>query len=246
MAETKRVNLAGRKLFIGIPAYDSRLHIKTAFSLAQLMPRAVQLGVGIYLSDLCNCSIITMARNSLVHEFLKTDATELLFIDSDVLVKPDDVLRLMANSGDKDITAGAYPRRAKDKLFFTDLYWDENGDLEFDGPMMRVERVGTGFMLIRRHVIEAMVEAHPEWKCEDRNGEMMSAIFDFAVKDGKYVGEDYLFCDRAAAEGFTVYLDPSISLPHIGTAKFERSFEEDVLKPLLKDHCKPVLKVANG
>jgi len=246
MAETKRVNLAGRKLFIGIPAYDSRLHIKTAFSLAQLMPRAVQLGVGIYLSDLCNCSIITMARNSLVHEFLKTDATELLFIDSDVLVKPDDVLRLMANSGDKDITAGAYPRRAKDKLFFTDLYWDENGDLEFDGPMMRVERVGTGFMLIRRHVIEAMVEAHPEWKCEDRNGEMMSAIFDFAVKDGKYVGEDYLFCDRAREHGFKIYIDTKITLPHAGNTEFTGNFSEQVVRPLLEGIRREKLKVANG
>ena len=110
MDDQKRVDLNGRRLFVGIPCYDGKVNVKTAFSLAQFMPMAAQLGIQVYLSDLSNCSLITMARNSLVAEFLKTDATELLFIDSDVVVQPDDILRLMAQSGDKDITAGAYPR----------------------------------------------------------------------------------------------------------------------------------------
>jgi len=37
MAEQKRISLEGRKLFIGIPAYDGKLNIKTAFTIAQLM-----------------------------------------------------------------------------------------------------------------------------------------------------------------------------------------------------------------
>ena len=128
MAEAKQTVLAGRKLFIGIPAYDGKINIKLAYNLAALMPKALQYGVSVKLGDVSGCSIITMARNQLVHEFLKTDATELLFIDSDVIATADDVLRLMAQSGDKDITAGAYPRRSKDKNFFADLYFDENQD----------------------------------------------------------------------------------------------------------------------
>ena len=244
MAETKQTTLSGRKLFIGVPAYDGKLNIKTAFSLAQLMPNAMQLGVTVILSDLSNCSIITMARNALVHEFLKTDATELLFIDSDVIVKPDDILRLMAQSGGKDITTGAYPRRAKDQNFFADLYFDANGDLEFDGSLMRVCRAPTGFMLIQRHVLEKMVAAHPEWMYEKSPTEQMSAVFDFAIVDGKYVGEDYLFCDRALNMGFTVYIDVDISLPHIGAHEFTRNFREDVVVPLLENIHQSKLRVA--
>jgi len=246
MAEKKQATLAGRKLFVAIPAYDGKLNIKTAFALAQLMPKAMQLGVSIYLSDLSNCSIITMARNALVHEFLKTDATELLFIDADVVVKPDDVLRLMAQSGDKDITAGAYPRRAKDQKFFADLYTDDSGDLEFDGSLMRVKRAPTGFMLIQRHVIEQMVFTHPEWIYEKSPEEKMSAVFDFAIVDGKYVGEDYLFCDRATQMGFTVHIDVDISLPHVGQETFERNFREDVVMPLIENIRQSKLKVVNG
>jgi len=247
MAEKRQASLAGRTLFIGIPAYDGKLNIKTAFAIAQLMPKAMSLGVSVILSDLSNCSIITMARNALVHEFLKTDATEMLFIDSDVIVTPDDILRLMAQSGGKDITTGVYPRRAKDRNFFADLYFDANGDLEFEGSLMRVERAPTGFMLIQRHVIEKMIAENPEWTYENKGkGEQMSAIFDFKIVDGQYVGEDYLFCDRATKMGFTVHIDVDISLPHVGQEVFERNFREEVVMPLLENIHQSKLKVVNG
>jgi hypothetical protein len=246
MAETRQATLTGRRLFIGIPAYDGKLNIKTAFALAQLMPKAMGLGVSVTLSDLSNCSIITMARNALVHEFLKTDCTELLFIDADVVVNSDDIMRLMAQSGGKDITAGAYPRRAKDAKFFADVYYNDNGDLEFEGSLMRVKRAPTGFMLIQRHVIEQLVAAHPEWTYEKSPTEKMSAVFDFAIVDGKYVGEDYLFCDRAAQMGFTAYIDVDISLPHVGQETFERNFREEVVMPMLENIYQSKLKVANG
>jgi hypothetical protein len=247
MAEEKKAVLAQRKLFIGIPCHDGRVNIKTAYALAQLMPEAMRLGIAVTLSDISNCSIITLARNSLVAEFLKTDCTELLFIDSDVVVTPDDILRLMAQSSDKDICAGAYPRRARDKKFFTDLYWTENNELEFEGSLMRVKRVGTGFMLIRRHVIEKMIEAHPEWSYKNKpTGERMSALFDFDIIDDQYVGEDYLFCDRATQMGFKVYIDVDISLPHIGSETFTNNFREEVVIPLLEGIRESRLKVVNG
>ena len=247
MAESKQAVLIGRKLFIGIPCHDGRLNVKTAYALAQLMPDAMRLGVAVTLSDISNCSIITLARNSLVNEFLKTDCTELLFIDSDVVVSPEDILRLMAQSGDKDITAGTYPRRSHDKKFFTDLYWTEDDNLEFDGSLMRVKRIGTGFMLIQRHVIEKMAQAHPEWSYKNKpTGERMAALFDFEIRDDQYVGEDYLFCDRATEMGFTVHVDVDISLPHIGSEYFTRNFREEVVVPLLEGIRESRLKVVNG
>ena len=243
----KQVDLSGRKVFIGIPAYDGKLNIKTAYALAKLMPVALQHGVSFHLSHMSGCSIITMARNALVSEFLKTDAEELLFIDADVVVEPDDVMRLLAQSEGRDIMAGMYPRRAKDKNFFLELYRDDTDSLVFEGPLLRVNRVGTGFMLIKRHVIEALIDEHPEWSVENRQGDgYVSAVFDFAIKDGKYIGEDYLFCDRATEAGFKVWVDVEINLPHIGVDSFERNFVDDVVLPLIEQERKKNLKVANG
>jgi hypothetical protein len=155
---------------------------------------------------------------------------------------------LLALSLDKDITAGIYPRRGMDRKFFLDYYLDENGGLEFDkNGLLRVKRIGTGFMMIQRHVLETMIANHPEWAYVNNvDNRTDSAIFDLKIVNGEYYGEDYLFCDRAAEDGFTVYLDPSISLPHVGQEKFTRDFAEDVLNPLLAEHCTPKLKVVNG
>jgi len=216
--------------------------------LSNLAVQVGQLGVKLYLTHLSGCSLITKARNSLVADFLKSDADTLLFVDADVVITADAVLRLLALSLDKDITAGIYPRRGMDRKFFLDYYLDENNALSFDkNGLLRVKRIATGFMMIQRHVLETLRDNHPEWSYYNNVNERTDhAIFDLGIMDNEYYGEDYLFCDRAAKEGFTVYLDPSISLPHVGQEKFTRDFNEDVLQPLLAEHCTPMLKVVNG
>jgi NDP-sugar pyrophosphorylase family protein len=244
----KSFNLIGRKLMIAIPCYDGKVNIRTAFAIAELVPKLDKMGVRLNLVHMSGCSIITKARNKLVRNFMESDCTDFLFVDADVVINTDAVTRLLALSSDKDVVAGSYPRRSKDAKFFLDFYLDEDGQLEFDDHgLMRVESVSTGFMLIRRHVIEHMIEKHPEWKYQgDGDGETEHALFDFMILDGQYIGEDYAFCLRARQDGFKIYLDPMISLPHIGTEEFTRDFEKDVLRPLLKEHAKPQLKVANG
>ena len=243
MADTKRVSLEGRKLFVAIPTYDGKLSIKLAYTLAQLMPKALALGITVHLGHVSGCSIITMARNMLVDQFLDSECTDLLFIDSDVLAQPDDILRLLAQSGDKDITAGSYPRRSRDKKFFMDLHFDENGDLEFDGALMRINRVGTGFMLIRRAVVEDIASRSEKYLGQDGVGQVAN-VFEFGMLDGKFVGEDYMFCDKARALGYKVWLDVEISLPHVGVEEFTNNFYEEVLTPLMADVRKAKLKVA--
>ena len=245
MAEEKRVSLEGRKLFIGIPTYDGKLSVKLAYTLAALMPMAMQHGMSVKLGHVSGCSIITMARNMLVDQFLDSECTDLLFIDSDVIARPEDILRLMAQSGDKDITAGSYPRRARDKKFFMDLYFDENNELEFDGAMMRIQRVGTGFMLIRRHVVEDIANRSEKYLGQDGIGQVAN-VFEFTMQDGKFVGEDYTFCDKARSLGYKVWVDVEISLPHVGQEEFTNDFKNEVLVPLLEDIRKSKLKVANG
>ena len=237
MPDEKSFNVAGRRLMVAIPAYDGKLNIKSAFALANLAIQTAQAGVTLYLTQVSGCSLITKARNMLVADFLASDATDLLFVDADVIITADDVMRLLALSGDKDITAGAYPRRSKDKKFFTDLHLTDDGKLEFADGMLRVKRIGTGFMLIRRHVLETLRDKHPEWRCYNNVLERDEhAIFDFQIKDGEYYGEDYTFCNRAAEEGFTVHLDTDINLPHVGTEEFASHFGEEALKPLIEHY----------
>lgn len=242
MQTEKRVSLAGRKLMVAIPAYDGKLNIQSAFELPRLALMANKYGFEIQLVHLSGCSIITRARNSLVNQFMTSDCTEMLFVDADIRFKAEDVLRIMALGSDLDVLAGPYPRRAKDQMFFCDIWYNEAGGVELtEEGLLRVKRIGTGFMFIRRHVIEAM--QRPEWKYwVDVENTHHYSVFDFKVTPEGYVGEDYLFCDRASEAGFKIYIDTSINLGHFGSTEFVASFEETVLKPMIANALKQTEK----
>ena len=74
----------------------------------------------------------------------------------------------------------------------------------------------------------------------------MANVFEFSMLDGKFVGEDYTFCDKARAEGFKVWVDVEISLPHMGTDEFTNDFKKEVVGPLIQDIQKSKLRVVNG
>ena len=159
--ETRPMTIAGRKLMIAIAAYDGKLNIKSAFALADLIPKAAQYGVQVHLAHLSGCSLITKARNVLVANFLESECTDLLFVDADLVINAEAVLRLLALSTNKDITAGMYTRRAEDRKFFLDIYTNKDNELELDeNGMLRVKNVATGFMMIGRHVLEGMKYVH--------------------------------------------------------------------------------------
>jgi hypothetical protein len=229
----KEVSLKGRNLMVAIPAYDGKLAITAAFSLPVLALDSVKYGFEIHLAHISGSSIITRARNILVKQFMESDCTDLLFIDADIHFKAGDVLRILAMSDDKDVVAGAYPRRGGSTAFFTDIDYGPNDEVYMDDGLLRVKRIGTGFMLIRRHVLETLHNKHPEWAYfVDSENCYHYSIFDFKSTKHGYVGEDYLFCDRVREAGFKVHLDPEINLGHYGSTEYTGNFKEQVLDVL--------------
>ena len=157
-------------------------------STADLSALGTRYGLEISFFYLFNESLITRARNYLADEFLRSKATHLMFIDSDIGFDPQDVLALAAiadPNSDKDIVCGPYPKktiawekvkRAVDKGFGDE---DANnlekyvGDYVFN-PVSGVSEIsitepvevlegGTGFMMIQRSAFEKYSEAYPEF-----------------------------------------------------------------------------------
>ena len=60
-------------------------------------------------SSMFNESLIQRGRNALVHQFLKSDCTHLLFIDADIKFDPNDIPTMV--EADKDIICGIYPKK---------------------------------------------------------------------------------------------------------------------------------------
>jgi hypothetical protein len=231
----KGFDLAGKKLMIGLPAYDHKVGLRMAISLMRLGQQVLEHGIHIQVSSICGCSVVSRARNMIAHEFLKSDCDHLLFIDSDMNFEPDSVLRLLAWNQTKPIVGGAYESRKEGKIYILSLDGDKE-HIQMDAMgNVKARRIATGFMMIQRQVFEKLAEMHPEWEHKDNTSDaMLHSFFDFKVTRDGYIGEDFLFCDRAQEAGFSVWIDPTIKLGHMGIHEFKSDFGNDVLYPLLK------------
>ena len=237
MQNEKGYDLAGRSLFVALPAYDFKVSLKLAVSLAQFAQAAQQHGVSLHIGSICGCSVVSRARNLLTQDMLDSECTDLMFIDADINFEAADIFRLMAWTSDpkKGIVAGVPRTRSTNKTYIATLDYDENEELTMNGMgLVRAKRVATAFMMVRRDVFETLDAAHPEWRYYDeRTKRTVPCMFDFMLTEEGYVGEDYLFCDRAREAGFEVWVDPTIKLGHMGVQEYEGEFGRDVLYPMI-------------
>jgi hypothetical protein len=244
MQNEQGFDLAGRSVFIALPAYDFKVSLKLAVSLAKFTQAAVKHGIDVQIGSVCGCSVVSRARNLLAQDMLESSCTELLFIDSDINFEPDDILRLMAWVSDpkKGIVAGVPRIRDVNPVYIATLDQDENNELTMNRMgLVRAERVATAFMMVRRDVFETLEREHPEWAYYDKRSDRnLTCMFDFKVTEEGYIGEDFLFCDRARAHGFEVWVDPTIKLGHMGIQEYLGDFGNDILYPMISADKKEV------
>lgn len=229
----KGFNLAGKKLMIGLPAYDHKVGVKLAISLMQLGQEVMQHGIQIVVSSVCGCSVVSRARNIIADEFMKSDCDSLMFIDSDMTFTADSVVRLFAWNQDTPVVAGAYEARKEGKIYIVSLNGDGKNLHVDERGLIEAKRVATGFMMIHRNTFQTLKDLHPEWEHKDTNSDnMLWGYFDFKLTRAGYIGEDFLFCDRVRDAGLSVWIDPTIKLGHMGVHEFKSDFEKDVIQPM--------------
>jgi hypothetical protein len=228
-------DLAGRKLFIAIPAYDFKVSVKMIGALIHFSRKAAEHGIGFEIGTISGCSVVSRARNLLVSDFLASECDAMLFIDADMSFNPDDIFRLLAWSQRKNIVGGIGCARKFPPTYYSKMDQDEEGNIVMDAMgLVRAKSIGTGFMMIQRKVVEELVRAHPEWEYYDATADRkLHSLFDFKSTPEGYIGEDYLFCERARNHGFDVWIDPTIKLGHFGVHEFQGDFGNDILYPMI-------------
>jgi len=178
--------LRKRKLFLATPMYGGNCVGMYTRAVADLAAICAKYGIPLQLYFLFNESLITRARNYCADEFLRSDATHMLFIDSDIGFNPQDVLALLAmqdDDSDYDVIGAPYPKKCisweKIKLAVDKGIADEDpnklekfvGDYVFNprngqreipiGEPVEVMEMGTGFMMIRRKTFHKYKEVFP-------------------------------------------------------------------------------------
>jgi hypothetical protein len=76
--------------------------------------------------------------------------------------------------------------------------------------------LATGFMLIHRSVFETLQGAYPELAYQDDYWGTIGAYYHPLLAGGRYLSEDYAFCERVRAQGIEIWLDPTLPLGHLG------------------------------
>lgn len=170
-----------------------------------------------------------MARNFGAMKALEMGVDYLLTYDSDIIPPPDAVEKLMKHN--VPIISAAYFRRspphgimvAQKPLGAWVTKWQPNSVIE-------VDVAGTGFMLIRRDVLEQMkpIRNGAHWFCwmVDHPKE--------TIRPGEgAVSEDFSFCLAAKQQlGIPTLVDTSVVCRHVGFSQFTHNQVQPLETPM--------------
>ena len=113
-------------------------------------------------------------------------------------------------------------------------YLDER--IHIKDNILKVKHIATGFMMIKRHVIESMIKAFPSTKYTDDvnflttdENKYAYALFDCSVENGTYCSEDWVFCNRWRNMGGNIFVDVTITLTHTGIEDYKGLYMSSIM-----------------
>ena len=209
-------------IHFGIPCYGGQITEPTFTSFLKFILIAQRVGLNWSLDTMVNESLVTRARNNLMAKMMTNKtATHFMFIDADIRFRAEDILAMIVT--EKDVIGGLYPKKSLPISYVINV---EPGT-KIENGIFKVDTMGTGFMMFKRHVYEKLIEAHPETKYVDDVGlgkqfePNMYSIFDTIIDEkGHYLSEDWTFCRRWAAIGGEIYAHAGVLLNHSGFYEF--------------------------
>ena len=205
------------KVMIGVPSYGGLKCIPFLETLRDTVKLFEENSVKTELQVVTGLCYIQLARNQIVQAFRDSDCDKLLFLDDDISFDPMDAYRLI--SQDVDVIAGVYPIKSEKELYPVVFFVDEQSMPEIVGNFYKVAGAPTGFLSIKREVFDKISEKNPHlaYKEAKLGEDEYKDYFDFfpqGVKNGRWVGEDFAFCELWTAAGGSIFVAPDIEFKH--------------------------------
>ncbi len=213
-----------RRVLIGTPSYDGRIDVWFANSLLGTVKMAHDKDIFVHAIYTSYDSLIQRARNSLFKLAIDGKYDDLFFIDSDAEWEPEWFFRLLERP--EPIIGAALVKKSSTEGYTVKLMDKELKKSE-DGKLIEVDGVGTGFLKIGRFALEKLWEISEEYTSEGQKHRM---VCDIKIENGDLISEDYILCNKWKSLGYKVWLDPTITLNHIGTKKFKGDFNAFITK----------------
>lgn len=232
------------RVFIAIPcgraAPDVDHAVSVTDTIIHLRDNNIQYSRAIYHG---NC-YVHLVRNLLAYQFMKKEpkCSHLFYWDDDVAAPPNGLHRLLAY--DRDIIVAPYPKKVQPGLpsHKTWPYSLATGEPDPIG-LLECDMVATGFLLIKRRVIEKMYEMYADrvFHHEAYNdnvidlfptGLLPQPMFPLnGLGKPMWWGEDFAFSVMARKAGFKIWMDPVIPLIHAGRNIWRGDFTKNADAP---------------
>ena len=244
------------ELFVATPVHSEvSIHYTQALIEFQQECFKKKLKVSFHL---IKSSLVTQGRNLSVAGFLESKATHLLFIDSDIYFQGKSIFSML--KADKHIISVPYPLKT--------LMWDKAfqkmqegriksaddirralhtypmkvpdvNNINLNKGVIEVTDSPTGCMLIKREVIEKMIEKYPDKEIVQKtviNGKYVNKpnmwnFFDTLhdPKEKTYNGEDFAFCKLWRDIGGKCYAFVNDAIVHVGEHQYQGKFYDELI-----------------
>lgn len=215
------------KVFIALPTLGTPRH-ECLHSILRAQTEAVAVDWEVEVRSIC-ATPVTFCQAILLRDFLASDCTHIFRWDDDVSAAPGAFAKMLSH--DVDLVAGVYRTKSDDVHFPYRPLIDEAGrpreDRDPETGLMEVEAAPGGFVLMRRAVIEHMVDFYPDLYIVDRNLGKLPHLFEFQVINHEHWSDDFIFHARWRGAGGRVFVDPDLDLQHTGAPRtFAGNFGE--------------------
>lgn len=180
-------------------------------------------GYDVQLDEIIGDCYICQARNKSVDNFLKSDCSDMIFIDADLCFEKETLWRLMRHEA--QIVGGLYRHKLDDTSYPINIQVDEQrrplGNKE--SGLVSAWFVPTGLMRINRSVFDLLMEKHPEFQKKDKWDFFKTG---YLFGDDAFFGEDTAFCRYCKDVGVEIWCEPRINTGHTGWKTFFGNYHE--------------------
>jgi len=210
-----------RRVIIGTPTIDGKVEASYVMSLIETFQAINNTNIQIFPLFIAYDTLIQRARNDLIQLAIDTNVDDLIFIDSDIVWKATDILKLLQHN--VDLVGGTY-RRKSDIESYVVRSKDTNLILNEENNLIEVDSLGCGILRMSKKCFRLLWEKSEVY--QDNNGKRNKMVFDLSIVDGVFTSEDVSMCFKWRDLDEKVWLDPTITCTHIGVKKFEGDFQQ--------------------
>lgn len=225
------------KLVIATPFYEVKGYSPYIMALTETIKMLQMLGIEWDYYEVSGDSYVDRAKNSLVDRFMKSDGTHLFMIDSDMYWEMEGVAKMVKHAlSGCPLIAAAYPCKNKWDFFGCIPKFDkETGiikGMENNGNRaLDMQCVPGGFIIYSRKVFE-QTEPYLEKYHDHINDITYIQYFKCNIENNIRLGEDVYFQQRYKESGGLIWLEPNVTIKHIGVHAWSGNYQELLLSQI--------------